>query len=142
MWASKDEWEAVKWLATTKVSQSSINELLKTERYRDTEYSFKNAKSLFKKIEKEMGGFGEPKWNAEDIVLPGAPHDKATLFYRKLDDCADFLFGRPQFAGMMTFAPEMHYDLDETTRLYDNPWTADDWNERQVSKLMSPNLPN
>ncbi|KAG9084396.1 hypothetical protein FS749_005263 [Ceratobasidium sp. UAMH 11750] len=131
MWASKDEWEAVKWLATTKVSQSSINELLKTERFRDAKYSFKNAKSLFKKIEKEMGGFGGPKWNAEDIILPGAPHDKATLFYRKLDECGDFMFGRPQFAGKMTFAPEMHYDLDETTRLYDNPWTADDWNERQ-----------
>ncbi|KAG9088048.1 hypothetical protein FRC06_002250, partial [Ceratobasidium sp. 370] len=137
MWASKDEWEVVKWLATTKVSQSSTNELLKTERtlnlvwYRDTEYSFKNAKSLFRKIEKEMGSFRGPKWNAEDVVLPGVPHDKATLFYRKLDECADSMFGRPQFAGKMTFAPEIHYDLDETTRLYDNPWTVDDWNERQ-----------
>ncbi|KAG8738804.1 hypothetical protein FRC10_006456 [Ceratobasidium sp. 414] len=131
MWASKDEWEAVKWLATTKVSQSSINELLKTERYQDAKYSFKNAKSLFKKIEKEMGGFGGPKWNSGDVVLPGAPHDKATLFYRKLDECADFLFGQPRFAGKMSFTPEMHYDSDNTTRLYENPWTADDWNERQ-----------
>ncbi|KAG8690048.1 hypothetical protein FRC08_010693 [Ceratobasidium sp. 394] len=131
MWASKDEWEAVKWMATSKVSQVSLNELLKTERFRDAKYSFKNAKTLFKKIEKEMGGFGGPKWNAEDIVLPGAPHDKATLFYRKLDDCADFLFGQARFAGKMSFAPEKHYDGDETTRLYDNPWTADDWNERQ-----------
>ncbi|KAG9093482.1 hypothetical protein FRC06_011503 [Ceratobasidium sp. 370] len=131
MWASKDEWEAVKWMATTKVPQSSINDLLKTERYREAGYSFKNAKSLFKKIEKEMGGFGGPKWNAEDIVLSGAPNNKTTLFYRKLDDCADSLFGQPQFAGKMTFGPEIHYDSDETTRLYDNPWTAGDWNERQ-----------
>ncbi|KAG9091719.1 hypothetical protein FRC06_000442 [Ceratobasidium sp. 370] len=131
MWASKDEWEAVKWMATTKVPQSSINELLKTERYHNAEYSFQNAKSLFKKIEKEMGGFGGPKWNAEDVVLPGAQHDKVTLFYRKLDDCADFMFGQPQFAGKMAFGPEMHYNSDETSRLYDNPWTASDWNERQ-----------
>ncbi|KAG9082132.1 hypothetical protein FRC06_005202 [Ceratobasidium sp. 370] len=131
MWALKDEWEAVKWLATTKVSQSSINELLKTKQYRDAEYSFKNAKSLFRKIEKEMGGFGGPKWNAEDVVLPGTPHDKATLFYRKLDECADSMFGRPQFAGKMMFTPEIHYNLDETTWLYNNPWTADDWNKRQ-----------
>jgi hypothetical protein len=32
MWKDKDEWETVKWMTTTKVSQSSLNELLKTER--------------------------------------------------------------------------------------------------------------
>ncbi|KAG9076788.1 hypothetical protein FRC06_009319, partial [Ceratobasidium sp. 370] len=131
MWASKDEWEAVKWMATTKVSQSSINELLKTKCFREARYSFKNAKSLFNKIEKQMGGFGGPKWNAEDVYLSDAPHDKTTLFYRKLDKCTDFLFGRPQFARKMSFGPEKHYDSDETSRLYDNPHTADDWNERQ-----------
>ncbi|KAG8732993.1 hypothetical protein FRC10_000496 [Ceratobasidium sp. 414] len=142
MWASKDEWEVVKWMATMKVSQSSINDLLKTERYREAGYSFTNAKALFKKIEHEMGGFGGPKWNAEDVFLSDAPHDKTTLFYRKLDDCADFLFGRPQFAGKLAFGPEMHYNSDEATRLYDNPWTADDWNERQVSSPLGVNFGN
>jgi hypothetical protein len=32
MWKDQDEWETVKWMATTKVSQSSLNKLLKTER--------------------------------------------------------------------------------------------------------------
>ena len=32
MWKDKDEWETVKWMATTKTSQSSLNKLLKTER--------------------------------------------------------------------------------------------------------------
>jgi hypothetical protein len=32
MWASQDEWESVKWMASTKVSQSSLNKLLKTKR--------------------------------------------------------------------------------------------------------------
>ncbi|KAF8593530.1 hypothetical protein BDV93DRAFT_527189 [Ceratobasidium sp. AG-I] len=32
MWKSKDEWESVKWMATTKVSQSGLDKLLKTER--------------------------------------------------------------------------------------------------------------
>jgi hypothetical protein len=36
IWRSKDEWEMVKWLATEKVSQSSINKLLKTERVRNS----------------------------------------------------------------------------------------------------------
>jgi hypothetical protein len=32
MWKDKDEWETARWMATTKVSQSALNELLKTER--------------------------------------------------------------------------------------------------------------
>lgn len=31
MWGTQDEWESVKWMATTKVSQSSLNKLLKTK---------------------------------------------------------------------------------------------------------------
>lgn len=151
IWKSKDEWEAAKWMATTKVSQSSINELLKTERvsssraigqhlltcekYRQAKYSFKTAKSLFKKIRTEMEGFGGPEWNAETITLSNAPQDKVTLLYRDLQECADFQFGRPQFAGSMVFGPEIHYDMDETNRLYHNPWTAEDWNRRQVGVL-------
>ncbi|KAG8777229.1 hypothetical protein FRC12_000491 [Ceratobasidium sp. 428] len=131
MWGSKDEWESVKWMATNKVSQSSINDLLKTERYREAKYSFSNAKSLFKKIEKEMGGFGGPEWHADDIALAEAPKDKSTLFWRDLQECADFQMGQLRFAGKMSFAPELHLDDDETTRLFGNPWTADDWHERQ-----------
>jgi hypothetical protein len=29
-----------------------------------------------------MGGFGGPKWHAEDIILPDAPKDKITLLSR------------------------------------------------------------
>ena len=32
MWRDKDEWETAKWMATTKTPQSSLNNLLKTER--------------------------------------------------------------------------------------------------------------
>jgi hypothetical protein len=84
-----------------------------------------------------MGGFGGPEWHAEDVVLTGTDNsDRVTLFYRDLQECGDFLFGRPWFAGKMTFAPEIHYDPDELARLFDNPWTAEEWNERQVSKYV------
>ncbi|KAF8593531.1 hypothetical protein BDV93DRAFT_452426, partial [Ceratobasidium sp. AG-I] len=96
--------------------------------------SFKTAKGLFKKIRDEMGGFGGPEWNVEDVSLPGThKEDRVTLFYRDPQACGDFQFGRPWFAGKMTFAPEIHYDSDEAARLFENPWTADEWNERQVS---------
>jgi hypothetical protein len=81
-----------------------------------------------------MGGFGGPEWNAEDIILPGTDErDRVTLFYRDLQECGDFQFGRPWFAGKMAFAPEIIYDGDESARLFENPWTAEAWNERQVS---------
>lgn len=116
------------------VFELKSNKYSTSSQYRGANYSFKNTKGLFKKIRDEMNGFGGPKWNAEDIVLPGTQKaDAVTLLYRDLQECGDFQFGRPWFAGRMSFAPERHYDADETTQLYENPWTAEDWNERQVS---------
>lgn len=42
MWGTQDEWETVKWMATTKVSQSSLNKLLKTKRVSDEPFLRKN----------------------------------------------------------------------------------------------------
>jgi hypothetical protein len=81
-----------------------------------------------------MEGFGGPAWHTEDIMLPDAPRDKITLFYRNLEECADLQFGRPWFVGRMDFGPQIVYSADGATRLYENPCMADDWNERQVSK--------
>lgn len=62
-----------------------------------------------------MGGFGGPEWNVKEV--------------------GDSLFGRPQFAGKMSFGPEYHYDIGDTTRLFENPWTAD------ASKVYSKTYP-
>ncbi|QRV99071.1 hypothetical protein RhiJN_27090 [Ceratobasidium sp. AG-Ba] len=133
IWGTQDEWESAKWMATTRVSQSSLNTLLRTIRYRRAGYSFKTAKMLFTKIENEMDGFGGPDWYAEDITLASAEKDKETLFYRDIQVCADFLLGWPYFAGKMAFAPEQLFASDDVTRLYENPWTADWWKQQQDS---------
>jgi hypothetical protein len=81
-----------------------------------------------------MGGFGGPEWNVTDVVLSGTDEkDRVTLFYRDPQVGGDFLFGRPDFAGKMSFAPEFQYDTEDAERLIGNPWSADAWNERQVS---------
>ncbi|KAG8700371.1 hypothetical protein FRC08_004741 [Ceratobasidium sp. 394] len=132
IWRTRDEWESAKWMATTRVSQSSIDKLLKTARYKDVGYGFHTAKTLFKTVEDEMEGFGGPDWHAVDVTLAGTDKsDKATLFYRDIEACVDFLFGRPTFAGKMAFSPERLFDTDDETRLYENPWTAEYWNKRQ-----------
>ncbi|KAG9074521.1 hypothetical protein FRC06_010625, partial [Ceratobasidium sp. 370] len=110
MWKNKDEWQ----------------------KYRDAGYSFNTAKKLFKKVRDEMDGFGGPKWRMEDVILPDTDQrDRVTLFFRDPEACGDFLFGQPHFAGKMSFAPEFHYDADEAARLFENPWTADEFHERQ-----------
>ncbi|KAG8731870.1 hypothetical protein FRC10_001395, partial [Ceratobasidium sp. 414] len=133
IWRTQDEWESAKWMATTRVSQSSLDKLLKTVRYKQAGYSFETSKQLFKIIEDDMEEFGGPEWHAVDVALAGAEKDKATLFYRDIEACADYLFGRPLFTGKMAFAPEQLFDSDNETRLYENPWTADYWNQRQAS---------
>lgn len=81
-----------------------------------------------------MGGFGGPEWNAADVQLSGTDkRDTVTLLYRDPQEAGDFLFGRPHFAGKMSYAPEFQYDAEEAERLFGNPWTADSWNKRQVS---------
>jgi hypothetical protein len=106
---------------------------LDSMKFEHAKYSFKSARKLFKKIETEMEGFGGPKWHVEDIILPDAPKDKVTLFYRDLQECSDFQFGRPWFAGKMDFGPQVVYRVDDDARLYENPCTGDHWNERQAS---------
>ena len=81
-----------------------------------------------------MAGFGGPEWNTADVEVPGTDRrDRVTLLYRDPKVAGDFLFGRPQFAGKMSYTPEFQYDAEEAERLIGNPWTADAWNERQVS---------
>jgi hypothetical protein len=44
MWGTQDKWESAKWMTTTKVSQSSVNKLLKTKRVREQHLSIKKGK--------------------------------------------------------------------------------------------------
>ncbi|KAG8790943.1 hypothetical protein FRC12_010587 [Ceratobasidium sp. 428] len=94
MWVSKDEWEPAKWMATEKVLHSGINRLLKTERYEDAGYLFKNAKSLFEKIKDKMGVFGRPERHVDNLALADAPKNKGTLFFKDIQKVADFQFGQ------------------------------------------------
>jgi hypothetical protein len=50
MWETEDEWESAKWMATTKVSQSSINRLLKTKRVSNQPFIRKLVRAYIKSL--------------------------------------------------------------------------------------------
>ncbi|KAB5588013.1 hypothetical protein CTheo_8545 [Ceratobasidium theobromae] len=126
MWKTQDEWESAKWVATTKVSQSSLNKLLKTERV--SEFAFH---LVVQKNRNRNGRVWRTEVYVEDVILPDAPKDKVTLLLHNLEECGDFQFGQPWFAGKMAFGAKKHFESDDATQLFETPWTLDGWNEQQ-----------
>jgi Plavaka transposase len=48
-------------------------------------------------------------------------------------DCIDSLYGNPEFASHLAFAPERHYsDANKTHRVYHDMYTGKWWWETQV----------
>ena len=64
------------------------------------------------------------------------------VYYRDVLDCIKDLFGKPEFASSMKFAPERHYaDEDQTLRIYCDIHTGKWWWATQVGfQLISERL--
>jgi hypothetical protein len=91
-------------------------------------------------IEDQLEDFGGPKWHSQSIKLPESWRDSSTLYYRCPRECGDALFGAPRFAGRMSVAPELIYELDDVTRVYNNLYNGDDWDRIQVSTALPAEL--
>lgn len=76
--------------------------------------------------------FAPPKWQSKTIVIPEAPDEEHTVWFRSLLEVADWLFANPMFEGEMGYRPEEIYEADGRTRIYHEMWTGDDWRAWQV----------
>lgn len=76
--------------------------------------------------------FSPPKWQSQTIVLPEAPEEENTVWFRSLPEVADWLFANPMFEGEMGYRPQEIYEADGRTRIYHEMWTGDDWQKQQV----------
>lgn len=79
-----------------------------------------------------------PIWHKKTIVLPDAPNEPQTLYYRDVQECAKFLFEHPSFVGDVDYAPAEVYEdggPNGRTRVFHEMYTGDDWINAQVSKL-------
>jgi hypothetical protein len=73
---------------------------------------------------------GRPKFKREQVIVAGEAFD---VYYRNIIKCVKLLYGDPDFARYLTFAPERHYaDDDQTVRLFHDMHTGKWWWETQV----------
>jgi hypothetical protein len=70
------------------------------------------------------------KFKQAEVVIGNEAFD---VFYRDIIGCIRELFGKPELASTMKFAPERHYtDEDETLRVYSDLHTGRWWWKTQV----------
>jgi hypothetical protein len=92
--------------------------------------SFHTVKELNEKIDKLPA---RPNFRCKEVSFGG---ERLEFYYRDVMKCIRAIYGDPQFAQDLVFAPERHYTNQERTcRVYDEMYTCDWWWKVQVRKL-------
>ncbi|KAG1828883.1 hypothetical protein DFJ58DRAFT_719762 [Suillus subalutaceus] len=127
--ASKMEWEVARWAKLRGLSSTALSDLLAIEGGDERlSLSFKNANELNTIVDHGLLT-GRPKFKREQIVVAGEAFD---IYYRDVIECVKSLYGDPDFAKYLAFAPERHYsDEDETIRLFHDMHTGKWWWDTQ-----------
>jgi Plavaka transposase len=100
--------------------------------------SYKNSRELNKIIDHQLPG--RPRFSRDTVVVAGETYE---LYSRDIIACIKALYGNPEFAPHLVFAPERHYaDDDKTIRLYHEMHTGKWWWETQVKTLFNLSFPD
>jgi hypothetical protein len=68
---------------------------------------------------------GRPLFKSQDLVIRG---EHVQFHYCDVIPCIQALFGDPEFAGKLAFAPEQHYtDHEKTCRVFNEMHTGNWW---------------
>ncbi|KAI9456715.1 hypothetical protein BJY52DRAFT_1204730 [Lactarius psammicola] len=74
---------------------------------------------------------GRPPFQCEDLTIEG---EDLQFHYCEIIPCIRNLFGNPEFAGDLVYAPERHYvDAERTCRVYNEMHTGEWWWTVQMS---------
>ncbi|KAG1896128.1 uncharacterized protein F5891DRAFT_1193360 [Suillus fuscotomentosus] len=125
----KMDWEVARWAKLHGVSSTAFSDLLAIEGVSEClSLSFKNAKELNALVDHELLS-SHPKFKREQIVVAGEAFD---VYYHDVIECVRSLYGDPDFAKYLAFAPEWHYsDKDKTVRLFHDMHTGKWWWDTQ-----------
>jgi hypothetical protein len=94
--------------------------------------SFRTVKELDEKIDSNL--IGRPRFQCKKLTVNGDPLE---FYSRDVIESIRCLYGDPQFAQQLAFAPERHYTSHErTTRVYSEMYTGDWWWKVQVSHTL------
>ncbi|KAG1733539.1 hypothetical protein EDB19DRAFT_1830920 [Suillus lakei] len=122
---SQIEWEVARWAKLRRATLTAFLDLLSIDGVSEhLGLSFKNTNELNKIIDYELPT-GHPKFKWEQVVVVGESFD---VYYHDILKCIKSLYGDPDFARYLTFAPECHYtDEDQTVHLFHDMYTGKWW---------------
>lgn len=93
--------------------------------------SYRTAKQLNDIIDNKLPGRPSFRCRTFDIG-----NERLEFYSRDIIECIRSLFGDPQFARDLVFAPERHYTSTErTSRIYNEMYTGDWWWAVQVCNV-------
>ncbi|KAI0060629.1 hypothetical protein BV25DRAFT_1789248, partial [Artomyces pyxidatus] len=131
----KFEWDIVQWAKMRGPTSTAFTELLKIEgMYERLELSFKSAAEMNNLIDELPD---RPGFKCEEIGIDGETYE---VYFRDVMECVRELYGNPEFAQHMAYAPERHFADDEMkNRLYGEMHTGDWW--WQVQTILEERCP-
>ncbi|KAK7031890.1 hypothetical protein R3P38DRAFT_3313820 [Favolaschia claudopus] len=132
LWApfsSKMDWEIAQWAKLRGSTSTAFSDLLGIQGVTEAlGLSYSNSRELNDIIDQSIPT-GRPIFERHEIVIGGEAFD---VYFRPIIECIRELFGDPEFAPDLIFAPERQYaDADKTVRLFHDLHTGKWWWETQ-----------
>ncbi|KAI0059399.1 hypothetical protein BV25DRAFT_1783583, partial [Artomyces pyxidatus] len=125
----KLEWDIVRWAKMRGPTSTAFTELLQIDGVLDRlELSFKTAAEMNALVDGELPE--RPGFQCEEIEVDGETYE---VYFRDVLECVRILYGNPEFAQHMAYAPEQHFADDEMKkRIFSEMHTGDWWWQAQV----------
>lgn len=158
LWApfrSEFEWKIARWMKMHGQTSTSLTKLLSIpgvwyshclfakglthlQKFVDTVgLSFRTVDELNKMIDANLSG--RPHFQCKLLTVNGEPLE---FYSRDVIGCIRSLYGDPEFAQHLVFAPERHYTSHERSmRIYNEIHTGDWWWKVQVSHTLIDQMP-
>ncbi|KAF7974189.1 hypothetical protein HWV62_13231 [Athelia sp. TMB] len=127
---SQIDWEVARWAKLRGPSSTAVSDLLNIDGLHEKlGLSYKNSRELNQIIDRELPS--RPRFVRDEVTVAGETFD----FYRRdILPCIEALYGDPDFAPHLKFAPERRYaDPDHTIRVYHDMETGNWWWKTQAA---------
>ncbi|KAI0055803.1 hypothetical protein BV25DRAFT_1815128 [Artomyces pyxidatus] len=126
----KMAWDVAEWSKELGPGSNAFTKFLKIDDVSAAlDLPFSTSQELNQIIDKKLPG--RPKFKREQVEVAGESYP---VYYRDPMECIKALYGDPEFAPHLVYAPERHYvDDDQTIRLYGEMHTGKWWWRVQVT---------